>query len=686
MSSSPSAASGDGTNDPDRTLRAERSARWNAGGDGAARRPYHREEASMTHEEFDILVRNVEQGIGRDPVALKRRVTFLALSGYAGLLGWLTVIVLIACGFFAAMFWVDPQGKIACGLLGTIVLFGGGWAALRPLLVRLEPPEGRELKRAEAPRLFEVLDDLRARLRSASFHRVLLVPDCNAGVVQIPRLGVLGWSKNDLLVGLTLLDGLSADEMRAVLAHEFAHLSREHGRFSRWLYRLRRSWAAVFKQLSRPQIRGQVSLRPMLVKYVDWFWPRFNAHAFVLSRANEYEADAQAARLTGRDNMASALVRLKLVAHHLEEKLWPDLWQTANERAEPPDDVFEQLHASLHRGVPAEEGARWLDDAFRTTTTNDDTHPCLTERLRALGIEQSEAPANITGAAWPSAAETWLGNALGMLRQDVQRFWRKKTETHWRERHARAQSLTHRLSALEQARPEAAADADSLWDKALVLLDLRGNESEVEPLLRQILALRPDHAPAHFQLGRILLEDGRAEGETHLEQAVAVEETFMPQVCSQFHEYYRRMGRADKIREVAARMDRYEKAVAASRAERTEVSAKDVFIPHTLTAPELESLAKVFEAEPELVRARLAQKQMQHFPKQRFFVLCAYRRQPWHRLPNRDHDLALVRRLTQRVQLPGRFLVFAPSGSFRSLAGKVQSVSNSGIWRRDQAA
>ena len=89
----------------------------------------------------------------------------------------------------------------------------------------------------------------------------------------------------------------SPEEVRAILAHEFAHLSRAHGRFSHWIYRLRRSWEHVFQQFSRPRAQGEVSLRPIVVKCVDYFWPRFNAHAFVLSRANEYEADALAARL-----------------------------------------------------------------------------------------------------------------------------------------------------------------------------------------------------------------------------------------------------------------------------------------------------------------------------------------------------------------------------------------------------
>ena len=121
----------------------------------------------MTHEEFDELVRRVEQGVGRKPAALRWRVLQLALVGYAGLLFWLLVIVLIAAAFFVAMYWTDWEGKLICGLVGAGVLFGGGWVALRALLVRLPPPQGRPLTRPEVPELFAMLDDLQQQLRSA---------------------------------------------------------------------------------------------------------------------------------------------------------------------------------------------------------------------------------------------------------------------------------------------------------------------------------------------------------------------------------------------------------------------------------------------------------------------------------------------------------------------------------------
>ena len=181
----------------------------------------------MTREEFDRFVKGVESRYRARPAALRLRVAALAVVGYAGLLAVLAGVTLLAALFFALMFYADTEGRIVCGIIGGIVLIGGGAMALRVLLVRVPPPEGRAVSRAETPSLYGLLDELCGALRSSTFHHVLITGTCNASVVQVPRLGALGWQRNYLLLGLPLLEGLSVSEVRAVLAHEFSHLSRE---------------------------------------------------------------------------------------------------------------------------------------------------------------------------------------------------------------------------------------------------------------------------------------------------------------------------------------------------------------------------------------------------------------------------------------------------------------------------
>ena len=130
------------------------------------------------------------------------------------------------------------------------------WGTLcRLLSMRPAVPGGLELNRREAPGFFAELDGLCARIGSAQFDGVLLSQFCNAHVATGPRPGVSGWRRY-LVVGVPLLQGMSADEVRAVLAHEIAHRG-EHSALTRWVERVR-AWTSALA----PDPIGNMSQRP----------------------------------------------------------------------------------------------------------------------------------------------------------------------------------------------------------------------------------------------------------------------------------------------------------------------------------------------------------------------------------------------------------------------------------------
>ena len=137
------------------------------------------------------------------------------------------------------------------------------------------------------------------------------------------------------------------------------------------------------------------------------------------------------------------------------------------------------------------------------------------------------------------------------------------------------------------------------------------------------------------------------------------------------------------MREITARLDRHEQHVAASRTERSSVTAADTFIPHGLSEQQLTELRVALASEPALVRAELARKELKHFPEQKLFLLCVSSRRRWFGLPDADGERALAGRLSKRLQLSGRLLVFAPHGSFRAIARRLRAVPGARIEERD---
>ena len=332
----------------------------------------------MDNSQFDALVRRLEPRAAASPRLYQTRVFLLALLGYAYIAG----VLLLLLGLVAFCFWIAVTAERAnAGLMKiAIALLVLAGVVARAMWVRFEPPAGRRLSRADAPKLFEEAETLRRKLDAPRAHVVLLSDEYNASVTQIPRLGIFGWPRNYLVVGLPLLEALPTEQVRAVLAHEFAHLSSAHGAFASWIYRVRMSWYQLMARLDASQSAATLIFR----WFFDWYAPYFGACTFVLMRRHEYDADRLAADVVGRTRMAQTLVDLEVRGAYLGERFWPAVWREVETRITPPDDVYARLASAARAPLPEAQVHDWLSVALRGRTDTTDTHPSLRDRVGAL--------------------------------------------------------------------------------------------------------------------------------------------------------------------------------------------------------------------------------------------------------------------------------------------------------------
>ena len=143
-------------------------------------------------------------------------------------------VLLVAAGLFFAT--IAAAAYLKGAVIKLALIFGGFfWVVAGAMWVSLDVPKGQRIANSEAPELFALIDKLRRSLGAPRFHHVLITDDFNAAVVQIPRLGLLGWYRNTLLIGLPLMKALNRQQLAAVLAHKFGHLAGGHGRLGNWI-------------------------------------------------------------------------------------------------------------------------------------------------------------------------------------------------------------------------------------------------------------------------------------------------------------------------------------------------------------------------------------------------------------------------------------------------------------------
>jgi len=633
----------------------------------------------VTREEFDALIQKLEKVSRKNPRLYNARIIGLVAFAYAYLVLVLFGSLALCLAMVVLVIYMPVAIKFA--IIGLIAFGGIFQAVLRGLWVKLEPPKGWPVTREQAPKLFALLDELRTALDCRPFHKVLIIGDMNAGVVQIPRLGIFGWHRNYLVIGLPLMQGLAPDEFKAVLAHEFAHSSRGHGRFGNWLYRVRRTWAQIFEQMAKQRTR----FGGVLFKFLNWFWPVFNGHAFVLARANEYEADACSVRLAGADAAARALIRSRVDGALLGEKFWPGIFARANNDREPPDDVMLALNRTLKSGPAADAAARWLRQASLVETNNVDTHPCLKDRLRAIGrlsagIERGEFPSSAPPLPSPNAAELFLGSQAEVAARLISGEWRKIIAPKWKARHEHTQKIADELAGLEKP-SDAPPTAAQIWEKARKLAELHGDAVAV-PALEQVIALEPKHAAANFILGRHHLQKDDPRGVEFVETAMASDPALTQNGCNLLYAHFNRTGQRDKLRPLENRVDEFQKLAVLAQQERARVSAADTFIAHELTEQQIADLRKIFSSEPDIGLAAVARKQVVHFPKSPCFAVGLQIKVARWKPRGRTANRALVLRVLKHMRLPGYSLVFVNEKNLKGLGAEIFAAPNAVIYER----
>jgi Zn-dependent protease with chaperone function len=583
---------------------------------------------AITQEQFDTLIKKLEDLSKSHPRAYRLRVALFALLGYTYIFLILSILLILFGSIGSAIFIVIFFGhfinavvlKYALILLASVAI--PATVIIRSLWVTFPSPRGLRLNRKQSPYLFTLVDELTTKLQAPRFHNILLTPDFNAAVIQIPRLGIFGWQNNYLLLGLPLMQALSLEQLKAVLAHELGHLSGNHSRFSAWIYRIRKTWMQIYERLHQNDQHGSSVL---FNHFLNWYWPAFNAYSFVLGRTNEYEADRCAAQLTGNKNTAEALINVEVKSRFLESSFWIDIYEQTKYQADPPSNIYSSMVKALHDPLGEGKINQLMGRALVKETDNIDTHPCLADRLKSLDYRTAQIQ-NFSQLVTiqVSAAESLLGESLQHFTQEFDRDWKEATSTSWRQRYAYFQETQNKLQSLEQNTQ--ILNEQEIWERAYYTLELRGKEAAI-PLLQDILKIQPNHADANYVFGRILLGEADVEGVVYVERAIEQKVNWVIDGCGLIADFFYHQGQPKEAKKYLERAEKHYQLLLKAQQERIGVYDTDSFKPHTLEESDVSKLNQEIADYSQVEEAYLVQKVVNYFPKESFFVLGIIRKQ-----------------------------------------------------------
>lgn len=189
-----------------------------------------------------------------------------------------------------------------------------------------------EIKRKDEPQLFALIDDIVTQVETSFPKKVYLSPNVNASVFYNSGF----WSmffpvRKNLNIGVGLINSVTQDELKAILAHEFGHFSQKTMRTGSYVYYVNQviynmlydntsygamlqkfadasAYFLIFVTIATQIINGIQAILQKLYEVV-------NKNYLGLSREMEFEADAIAASVTGYEPLCTSLLRLSLADH-----------------------------------------------------------------------------------------------------------------------------------------------------------------------------------------------------------------------------------------------------------------------------------------------------------------------------------------------------------------------------------
>lgn len=485
----------------------------------------------MTSSEFERLVTRLEKESEHRPEYYRLKLLALATLGHA----YVISLLLLTLGALLWSMLALVQGEYLVSAKTALLAGIAGSLFYRSTRISLPQPAGQAVLPADAPQLFAVIEKIRIKVHGPRIHRVVINDEFNAAIFQAPRLGILGWHRNTLILGLPLMQALSRKEFAAILAHEYGHLSRQHGRLNNWIYHARMLWAQV--QASFPADGGM--LENLLTRFLRWYIPHFQAYSFVQARRDEYEADRIAASVVGRQTMADALIAQTVRGRFIEERFWQELWNRADLHSEPPFLPHASMRKALQLGLSPEDARRWFNEAMQAYTHAQDTHPSLRERILAL-----DTGADLPPNALHSAAHSLLGDLLVRLQQEFDALWLQHNIQAWRLRNHAASSARETVLRMNK-RPLESLGPDELTHYGLAL-DTLGLKDDALPLL----CAAADHihgtAEAAMAAARLLRERGDESLVHYLELAVRRNRDFSQRASNEAENFYKARGDEEK--------------------------------------------------------------------------------------------------------------------------------------------
>ena len=319
--------------------------------------------------------------------------TVRALLAVGLLLGVYVLAAVVVAGMGGLVYLAATAGSgaaaVKVGIVAVLVALALGKGVVSSLRTPPLEEHGVALTPEAQPRLWSEVRALAGQVGVRAPDEIRLLPEVNAAVSEQSRWLGLTQGRRTMYIGAPLLIGLSTDQMRSVLAHEFGHYSGRHTALAGVSYRGLEAIRRMIANLGPDSWVG---------KLFRLYGRLYLAVSHSVNRRQELEADRFSAEVAGRQSAIAAMRELPVIgqAWTFFIEAYASLGQARGQRPEAMLAGFQQLWSHPERQGQLAQVRASEPDESRTVY---DTHPSTAERIRAFEALPDDGRSDHSGPA-----------------------------------------------------------------------------------------------------------------------------------------------------------------------------------------------------------------------------------------------------------------------------------------------
>lgn len=344
---------------------------------------------------LDLLKKQApDQLVSEGKIARGSGETILArLYGFAlmiGLILFYAAIPFVIAGLLGItgllLFLIFSVGRIPVKLVLIIIVVGGlsAWAVFKSLFTRPATGAFGLLKTSDqCPRLHALLGEVAARVDTDPVNDVYLAPGAGIGVHQEGRgpFGMFGISKRVLTLGFSTLRFLTVGELKAILAHEYAHFSHSDTFYSRFIYQVHMSIEEALYGMRAAG--GAITTFNPFYWFLWLYYKSYSLLAAGYSRSREFLADRMAATLYGPEQFKSALEKVSTDGTLFEMTMYGHIDQLLAEQKQFVN-MYEAFTQFRNEQISHDDRNKLYQDLLSEKGSLFASHPTFAERAEAI--------------------------------------------------------------------------------------------------------------------------------------------------------------------------------------------------------------------------------------------------------------------------------------------------------------